>query len=281
VKTNSNRAIPDEELISPPPRLYVLSRPSLDIQELLRFQTDEGTTWERAAGSTSAEELIEFAGRVCYMSFGSKQSPRTNREYIENLMRQEHDSVLEHACWTFLLTGVSRAFTHQLVRHRVGFSFSQLSQQYHDEISARFVVPMEIERDSSLKESWLNLMLELRRGYESIQAKLDQNATAVAGPPDGKSTKELRRAIRSAARSVLPNATETKIVFTANGRALRHFLRVRGSIPGDLEMRGVSALIYSRIREEAPSLLSGFKLSVHSDSCPIVEWINPKVHGQS
>ena len=171
-----------------------------------------------------------------------------------------------------LVNGGFRAFSHQFVRHRAGFSFSQLSQQYHDEVSASFVLPDEIEHDQHLKDSWLKLMQELRRGYNSIQADLAKTA-------DENTFVHIRRAQkRHDARSdlrhapVLPNATETKIVFSANGRALRHFLRVRGSIAGDLEMRKICGLIYSRLVEEAPSLFLDYKLSLDSNGYPIVEW---------
>src|SRR5579872_3130893 len=109
---------------TPAPRIYLISRPTFDFHSLSEFLELEGVSWRRTEGSTSAEEVIEVSGRVCYMSFGRKQSPRTTPEYIGNLVEMGHESVLEHACWTFLVTGVSRAFSHQLVRHRVGFSFS-------------------------------------------------------------------------------------------------------------------------------------------------------------
>src|SRR5262245_657374 len=98
------------EIASLEPRLYILSRQILDVQELARCEGDEAAKWERSEGATHAERIIEFAGRICYMSFGDHQSPKSNREYIRNLIAQQHDSVLEHASWTFLLTGVSRAF---------------------------------------------------------------------------------------------------------------------------------------------------------------------------
>src|SRR5437879_5398802 len=123
------------------PQLYLLSRPTFDVEAFLTFLSQESLTWRRTQSATEAEEIVEAAGRICYMSFGASQSPRDNFEYIQNLIRMGHDSVLEHVSWTVLVTGVSRAFTHQLVRHRVGFAFSQLSQQYHDEHYAGFVMP--------------------------------------------------------------------------------------------------------------------------------------------
>jgi thymidylate synthase (FAD) len=199
------------------------------------------------------------------MSFGGKQSPKSNQKYIQHLINQGHDSVLEHASWTFLLTGVSRAFTHQFVRHRVGFSYSQLSQQYHDETTTRFVLPDEVRCNPDAMGLWLRLVEELRSGYRSLSDDLGEQ-----GLGRHASAREARRSIRSAARSILPNAAETKIVFSANGRSLRHFLKLRGGIIGDLEMRKVAALIYSRLRKEAPALLFGFEMKKHSDGYPII-----------
>jgi len=251
--------------VSQEPRLYVLSRPTLDNNELAKFYRDEAVKWNRTSEATEAEEIIEFAGRICYMSFGEQQYPRSNHAYIKNLIDQTHESVLEHASWTFLLTGVSRAFTHQMVRHRVGFSFSQLSQQYHDEKSAKFVAPEEVKANAAAMDLWLQLIEELQRGYESITKELE------CENKDRRTlSKEVRRSIRSAARSILPNATETKIVFSANGRALRHFLEVRGGIIGDLEMRRVSALLYSRLQREAPALLCDFEMITYEDGYPLI-----------
>lgn len=253
------------ELLSPEPRLYLLSRPTLDIRELKRFLEDEATEWNKT-GATDPDNLIEFAGRVCYMSFGSRQSPKSNIEYIQNLIAQGHDSVLEHASWTFLLTGVSRAFSHQLVRHRAGFSFSQLSQQYHDESFSKFVPPEEIKSNPRTMELWLSLIEGLRQGYCSIAEELTSEDSSRPHP-----SREIRRSVRSAARSILPNATETKLAFSANGRALRHFLSLRGAIPGDLEMRRVSSLLYSLLAQEAPGLLSDFEMLTHEDGYPLIQ----------
>src|SRR5258708_35857717 len=106
------------------------------------------------------------------MSFGDKQSPRQNGDYIRNLIRQGHESVLEHVSWTFLLTNVSRAFTHQLVRHRVGFSFSQLSQQYHDESDASLVLPDGLDDFPDALEAFQVAAKTSREAYKFILSKL-------------------------------------------------------------------------------------------------------------
>ncbi len=195
---------------------------------------------------------MEVAGRVCYMSFGEHQSPRTNAEYVARLVEQGHHSVLEHVSWTFLLTGVTRAFTHQLVRHRIGFSYSQLSQQYHDERDAGALMPEAIRARPHLAAIWRDAVYGAQQAYADLLDALAREDVAL-------SDRESLRLVRSAARTVLPAATETKVAFTANARALRHFLVERGALSGDEEMRQVSVLLFEAVREDAPSLFADFK----------------------
>lgn len=249
------------------PKLYLISRPRVDIEAFLSFIKDESTEWDRTPQATEAEEIVEIAGRICYMSFGEKQSPRRNGAYIRNLIRQGHESVLEHVSWTFLIVGISRAFTHQLVRHRVGFAFSQLSQQYHEETSASFVEPAHLQQSPRALEAWRKAVAVSQESYRVILDSLGEQE-AKAGPELSK--KEFKRAIRSAARSVLPNATETKMVVTSNARAIRHFLSIRGSIPGDIEMREVAAALFSLVQPEAPSLFADFSLKKLRDGTPLL-----------
>lgn len=248
-------------------RVHLIGRSGFDASALLRFLEEENAVWHRTPGATEQEEIVEVSGRVCYMSFGEKQSSRSNADYIKNLIKQGHESVLEHVSWTFLLAGVSRAFTHQLVRHRIGFSFSQLSQQYHEETAATFIEPAHLKKSRRALKAWENAMAASLQSYRVILSSL--NRLHGSSGLDLKE-KEFKRAIRSAARSVLPNATETKIVVTANARALRHFFSVRGSIPGDVEMREAAAALFKLVRIEAPCLFSDFKLATMPDATPLL-----------
>src|SRR5207237_4689667 len=103
--------------------------------------------------NTDGERLSEFAGRLCYMSQANPAN-RETRAYIANIKKQGHGSVLEHANYSLLLEGVSRSLTHELVRHRAGFAYSQLSQRYVDESQANFVVPPAIVGDEVLEKEW-------------------------------------------------------------------------------------------------------------------------------
>lgn len=246
------------------PQVFIINRPVINLSEIESFLSSLNLEWLRTPGATSAEELIEFSGRVCYLSFGEKQSPRSTREYIRNLIVSGHESVLEHASWSLLLTNVSRAFTHQLVRHRVGVAFSQLSQQYYDEGDAQFVMPTEIASCPEARAVWESHTRASLDAYDRIRSLL------VHDPGIELDSKERNRLIRSAARSVLPNSTETKIVMTANARAIRHFLKVRGNILGDYEMRLVASRILNIVKVEAPAVFYDFEVRHLPDGSPQV-----------
>lgn len=248
-------------------RVYLMARPEIDWNQVQLFLADHATEWRRIEPTSDAERLVELAGRVCYFSFGASQSPRSAEEYIANLINKGHESVLEHATWTFAIVGVSRAFTHQMVRHRVGFAFSQLSQQYHDESEADFIEPPELKDYPELSSTWREAIATSKEAYRTLLRALER-----VGPNRHRGLRqtELVRAIRSVARSVLPNATETKIVVTANARALRHFLKVRGAIEGDLEMRLVAAELLRKVTSDAPLLFGDFRIDYLADGTPIV-----------
>src|SRR5271156_5636198 len=108
------------------PAVYLVGRQMVDDSALDRFLQDHGVAWETDT-EVAGEHLSEVAGRLCYMSF-AKPRPGGNKTYLDHILQVGHGSVLEHAAWNFVFTGVSRSLTHELVRHRAGFGFSQLSQ---------------------------------------------------------------------------------------------------------------------------------------------------------
>ena len=248
-------------------KIYTICKPALEFKEIEDFLHNEKTLWRRTEGANSAEELIELSGRLCYFSFGESQSPRSNGEYIRNLIENGHESVLEHSVWSFIVTGISRAFSHQLVRHRAGFSFSQLSQQYHDEGNASFVLPYGLEDREDILEKWSAVTNEMLTAYRKIQVALIGSRKLETIP------KEELRAIRSISRSVLPNATETKIAVTANTRALRNFIKTRGRTIGDLEMRKFCCQLLAEMKGHCPAAFYDLNVvECLDDELPIVSW---------
>jgi thymidylate synthase (FAD) len=203
--------------------------------------------------STDGERLAEFAGRLCYMS-QKNPANRATRDYLENIKKQGHGSVLEHANYSLLLEGVSRSLTHELVRHRAGFAYSQLSQRYVDESQANFVVPPAIVGDEALEKEWRAQIDEAQRCYVRLVEQLMERYGWVGDKV------HRRKMAREAARGVLPNSTETKIVVTANARAWRTMLELRSSEGAELEIRRCAVAMLKLLSKETPGFFSDFEI---------------------
>lgn len=238
-------AAPSAQRLYYEPKVTVLSRPAFTSPEHLPVQ------WQ--GESTDGERLAEFAGRLCYMS-QHNPAGRATREYLENIKKQGHGSVLEHASYSLLLEGVSRSLTHELVRHRAGFAYSQLSQRYVDESAACFVVPPAIAGDEVLEGAWRTQIDSAQNAYVALVAQLMERYGWVADRI------HRRKMAREAARGVLPNSTETKIVVTGNARAWRTMLELRSSEGAELEIRRLAIAVLRILREEAPAFFSDFEI---------------------
>jgi thymidylate synthase (FAD) len=232
------------------PRITVLSRPSFSEPAHLPVH------W--LGESTDGERLSEFAGRLCYMS-QKNPANRPTREYLENIKKQGHGSVLEHANYSLLLEGVSRSLTHELVRHRAGFAYSQLSQRYVDESEAHFVVPPAIVGDVKLEAAWNEQMDAAQKSYVALVESLMERYAWVGDKV------HRRKMAREAARGVLPNSTETKIVVTGNARAWRTMLELRSSEGAELEIRRCAVEIIRILSGEAPGFFSDFEIYQAAD----------------
>ena len=204
------------------PKLTILARPVFTEPDHLPVN------W--LGESSDGEKLAEFAGRLCYMSQRNPAN-RETRDYLENIKRQGHGSVLEHANYSVLAEGVSRSLTHELVRHRAGWGYSQLSQRYVDESEAHFVIPPAILEDEALEKAWKDQMATAQTAYVQLVEQLMERYSWVADKI------HRRKMAREAARGVLPNSTETKIVMTGNARAWRTMLELRSSEGAELEIR--------------------------------------------
>jgi len=233
------------------PRVYLVGRQNVDRSQVDRFLGEYGMSWETDT-EVGGEQLAEAGGRLCYLSFGKGR--KTNAEYISNIIGQKHGSVLEHAVWNFIIAGVSRSFTHELIRHRAGFGYSQLSQRYVDESMANYIEPAIIAEDERLHATWL------RAVEQSHQAYLDLVEGLMERLSEMEDKTHRRKLARQAARSVLPNATETMIFVTANARALRHFIDLRGSEWAEAEIRKVALEFLRIMRAEAPSFFSDYEV---------------------
>ena len=198
--------------------------------------------------STDAETLVTFAGRSCYESW-HRPRPETyhDRDYIgRTIFEQQHGSILEHATATLYFTGVSRAFLTELTRHR-HLSFSVRSQRFVNESGANIVLP-PIYRNAQ-PETALHRAAEL---LEGIAQDLDSHyeGLVVEATEDGHKRKQAREA----ARSILPNMTETKVIVTANLRAWLEVIERRTAPDADAEIQEVMGMARDVLRPLAPSI---------------------------
>ncbi len=254
------------------PTIYLVGRQITDEPQLAQFLADHEVKDWSTDTPDAGQKLSEVAGRMCYMSF-ARPRPGGNQSYLKNIIDVGHGSVLEHAVYNFIITGVSRSFTHELIRHRAGFGYSQLSQRYVDESQCEFVEPASIAADPEAHKLFVATMAQAQKTYIELTAMLAQRIEREH--PDLPKT-DRRKMARQAARSVLPNATETKIFVTVNARALRHLLCLRGNIHAEEEIRGVAIELWKIVNAVSPNFFGDFEL--RSENGVQVLWTaHPKV----
>jgi len=227
------------------PRITLIARPQFVEPPHL------AVSWRGDA--SDGEKLAEFAGRLCYMS-QANPAKRTTAEYLDNIKKQGHGSVLEHSVYVLLIEGISRSCSHELVRHRAGFGYSQLSQRYVDESHAAFVVPPAMLGDEKLEAAWLAQVTAAQEAYVRAVEDLMRRYEWVADKV------HRRKMAREAARSLLPNATETKIVVSANVRAWRTMLELRCGEGAEQEIRRMAVAVLRTLAAEAPRLFADFEI---------------------
>ena len=193
-------------------------------------------------GSTDAETLTVYAGRSCYESWSRpNEKTREDKDYLRRtLFEQGHFSILEHASATFYLTGVSRALLAEITRHR-HLSFSVMSQRFVDESDANIVIPPAARGSEKLTWEFENAAAGARHSYRGlVEALLDSGLA--------------RKQAREAARAVLPNMTETKIVVTGNMRAWHEVIERRTAPDADAEFQQVAGMIREQLQQIAPEV---------------------------
>jgi thymidylate synthase (FAD) len=246
-----------------------------------------GKAW-RPDGNTG-EDLAVFAGRACYQSWNRPNPATADTDgYLRHIIDVGHMSVLEHGTVTFYMTGVSRSFTHELVRHR-HLSYSQLSQRYVPSRNVAAVEPDIIAGDPHLHrvftEGFAALLAAYRELLHGLERKLQANpqftclacGRAVARVDPGVfecgqhgrlgrnqvqalEGTALKKAARQAARAILPNAAETKIVVTGNYTGWRHFINMRATEHADVEIREVAVACLRELQRIAPSVFGDYAI---------------------
>ena len=183
-------------------------------------------------GNGTPEELIEHAGRVCYRS-ESRGNPAA---FLRARLRDGHESIIEHASATFEISGISRACSHQLVRHRLA-SYSQESQRYVDMSDPEVVMPPSIIDNQEANEVWAELMAHIKLAYQNLRESGVRKEDA---------------------RFVLPNATATRIVVTMNFREFLHFFRLRITPEAQWEIRYLALCMLQSLVPYAPTIFGEY-----------------------
>lgn len=208
------------------------------------------------AHTPNLEDVIASAGKLCYSKVGvdeiSKKSTKEDTErFVKMLSDLGHHSPLEHASFTFAVEGVSRALTHQLVRHRIA-SYSQQSQRYVNlDETFEYIIPKSIDMNLDAREIYVEAIENLHKAYKQI-TDLIKDYEVATGTNERQATK---KAIENA-RYVLPNACETKIVFTMNVRTLLHFFEKRCCVRAQEEIRDLANEMLRQCQEVAPTLFN-------------------------
>ncbi|MCA8935739.1 MAG: FAD-dependent thymidylate synthase [Planctomycetes bacterium] len=163
--------------------IYLVGKQVMPAEEVQRFLDNEADVWITDTDNP-AHRIPELAGRICYMSFGEKQGRKDNNSYLSNIIKVGHGSVLEHTVYSLLLTGISRSLTHELVRHRAGFAYSQLSQRYVDETDAQFVIPPAVQDDPELEKTLQDFCDVSLKVYGELTDKLAEKYATPTGLVD-------------------------------------------------------------------------------------------------
>lgn len=232
------------------PRISVIARPIFVEPPHLPVQ------W--VGEFTDGERLSEFAGRLCSMS---QENPahRSTRDYLQNIVEQRRSSVLEHAHYSLLIEGVSSALTHELLRHRSNFAFSQLSQRFVDERATCFVMPPAIIGDELLEGAWVRQISSALTTYISLVEQLMGRFSWMADKV------QRRNLARDGACGVLPNSIETKVVVTGNVHAFRLLLDEHGNEGAEFEIRRLAVMMLRVLQQETPALFNDFEIYVAAD----------------
>lgn len=205
------------------------------------------------------EEVVAMAAKLCYSpanveDLKDKIEAKDQTAFVEKLASVGHLSPIEHVSFTFGIEGISRACSHQLVRHRLA-SYSQQSQRYVREEQFDYVIPPTIKQDPEISRAFEQFMAEAQEKYTAILKRLEERGfKGEAGQQD--------------ARYLLPNAAETKIVVTMNARELLHFFRVRCCNRAQWEIRDMAERMLRLVREAAPTIFGRYGPGCLYAPCP-------------
>jgi len=209
-----------------------------------------------------SSQLCKTAGQTCYASFGPRHTTNENAAaYFERLTSAGHGSVLEHASFSFLLFGISRSVTHELVRHRAGVGISQISQRYVSGAVLRFVERPEYQNDEELHRLFEERADRAATEYGAMADRLLERQEGGSSMLSADYKTDARKKVQQTARSLLPNETEAPMVFTGNVRALRHIIEMRADAHAESEIRNLAVRIFLCLVTADPILFGDYSIT--------------------
>lgn len=244
------------------PRIHLISVPRINKDELQSYLSTIGAGDWVSDASSDLEELIEVMGRGCYKSFGTELNPNITRvressdEYLSNIIKSGHGSVLEHAFVSFMFTDVSRVFTHELVRHRVGTAISQESLRYLRLEDLGLWIPSIFHDNPQAEEIFERAFKQAEENYTRLLSE------EVLGVDIDAMDFATKKELTSAARRIAPIGLATNIGWSCNVRNLRHVIEMRTDRHAEEEIRYVFAQVGALVYGKWPTLFNFNRTSV-------------------
>ena len=255
------------------PQVFLIGESTVNKEGLSAFLTHLGAPEWSSNASTDIELLTEVYGRACYKSFGTELNPNitrvrgSNETYISNVIEKGDGSVLEHGVVNFFFCDVSRVFTHELVRHRVGTAMSQESLRYVRLTDLDWYAPICIQENAAA----MTIFEKTMDGLSNLQKDLSELYEL-----DTTNDFNFKKQITSAMRRIAPIGLATNIGWSCNMRTLRHVIEMRTDPGAEEEIRIVFSKVADIAIERWPNLFADYEVDIIND-LPSYKTVNKKV----
>ena len=255
------------------PKVFLIGESTVNEEGLSAFLTHLGVPEWTSDASTDIERLTEVYGRACYKSFGTELNPNitrvrgSNESYISNILEKGDGSVLEHGVVNFFFCDVSRVFTHELVRHRVGTAMSQESLRYVRLTDLDWYAPICIQENATA----MTIFEKTMDGLSNLQKDLSELYEL-----DTTNDFNFKKQITSAMRRIAPIGLATNIGWSCNMRTLRHVIEMRTDPGAEEEIRIVFSKVADIAIERWPNLFADYEVDIIND-LPSYKTVNKKV----
>ena len=255
------------------PKVFLIGESTVNKEGLSAFLNHLGVPEWSSDAATDIEQLTEVYGRACYKSFGTELNPNitrvrgSNESYISNILAKGDGSVLEHGVANFFFCDVSRVFTHELVRHRVGTAMSQESLRYVRLTDLDWYAPICIQENAAA----MTIFEKTMEGLSNLQKDLSELYEL-----DTTNDFNFKKQVTSAMRRIAPIGLATNIGWSCNMRTLRHVIEMRTDPGAEEEIRIVFSKVADIAIERWPNLFADYEIEIIED-LPSYTTMNRKV----